>query len=95
MESIAYYQNTAKVIREGLPAACLESFGGVNAPYIWIKTPNGMPSWDFFDLVLAKANVATTPGAGFGPSGEGFARLTAFGDAAAPKAAVERVQSVL
>ena len=95
MESIAYYQNNAKVIREGLTAAGLECFGGVNAPYIWIKTPNGMPSWDFFDLVLAKANVATTPGAGFGPSGEGFARLTAFGDAEATKEAVERVKSVL
>ena len=82
-------------IREGLTAAGLECFGGVNAPYIWIKTPNGMPSWDFFDLVLAKANVATTPGAGFGPRGEGFARLTAFGAAEATKEAVERVKSVL
>ena len=88
MQSIAYYQNNAKVIREGLTAAGLECFGGVDAPYIWLKTPDGMGSWEFFDLVLDRANVATTPGAGFGPSGEGYIRLTAFGDAAATAEAV-------
>ena len=70
-------------------------FGGVNAPYIWLKTPGGMGSWDFFDLLLDQANVATTPGAGFGPSGEGYVRLTAFGDAAATVEAVERVKAAV
>ena len=95
MESINYYHKNAQVIREGLTAAGLECFGGVNAPYIWLKTPGGMGSWDFFDLVLDKANVAITPGAGFGPSGEGYVRLTAFGDAEATRQAVERVKSML
>ena len=95
MESIAYYQKNAQVIREGLTAAGLECFGGVNAPYIWLKTPGGMGSWDFFDLVLDKANVAITPGAGFGPSGEGYVRLTAFGETEATRQAVERIKSML
>ena len=93
--SIAYYQNNAKVIRDGLTAAGLTCFGGVNAPYIWLKTPNGMGSWEFFDLLLDRANVATTPGAGFGPSGEGYIRLTAFGDAEATRQAVERIKTSL
>ena len=84
-----------EIIREGLTAAGLECFGGKNAPYIWLKTPDNMGSWDFFDLVLDKANVATTPGAGFGPSGEGYIRLTAFGDADATRAAVERIRTML
>ena len=95
MESINYYKNNARVIREELTAAGLECFGGVNAPYIWLKTPGGMPSWDFFDLVLDKANVATTPGAGFGPSGEGYIRLTAFGNAEDTKVAVGRIRAML
>ncbi len=95
MENIAYYQNNAKIIREGLSAAGLECFGGVDAPYIWLKTPDGMGSWDFFDLVLDKANVATTPGAGFGPSGEGYIRLTAFGETEATRQAVERIKTML
>ena len=95
MENIAYYQNNAKVIREGLTAAGMTCFGGVDAPYIWVKTPDGMGSWDFFDLVLDKANVATTPGVGFGPSGEGYIRLTAFGEAEATRQAVERVKGML
>ena len=94
-ETIAYYQNNAKVIREELTAAGLTCFGGVNAPYIWLKTPNGMGSWEFFDLLLDQANVATTPGAGFGPSGEGYIRLTAFGDADATRQAVERIKTSL
>ena len=95
MENIDYYRNNANVIREGLTSAGFECFGGTNAPYIWLKTPNGMGSWEFFDLVLDRANVATTPGAGFGPSGEGFVRLTAFGNAEATKEAVERVKNCL
>ena len=91
MANIDYYRTNARVIREGLSAAGLACFGGVDAPYIWLKTPGGAGSWEFFDQVLDKANVATTPGAGFGPSGEGYIRLTAFGDAQATKTAVERV----
>ena len=94
-EAIDYYRNNAQVIREGLTAAGLTCFGGVNAPYIWLKTPNGMGSWEFFDLLLDQANVATTPGAGFGPSGEGYIRLTAFGDAEATRQAVERIKTSL
>jgi LL-diaminopimelate aminotransferase len=94
-ETIGYYQENARVIREGLRQAGLTVSGGVNAPYIWVKTPEGMGSWEFFDLLLQKANVVTTPGAGFGPSGEGYIRVTAFGDADATKEAVERIISVL
>ncbi len=94
-EIIAYYMNNARVIREGLAAAGLKVFGGENAPYIWAKTPAEMSSWSFFDLLLDKAHVVTTPGAGFGPSGEGYIRLTAFGDAEATKEAVERIRAAL
>ena len=81
--------------REGLTEAGLTCFGGVNAPYIWLKTPDGMGSWEFFDKLLKEANVVTTPGAGFGPSGEGYIRLTAFGDADATKEAVARIRTML
>lgn len=94
-QTISYYLNNAKIIKDGLSKAGLAVFGGINAPYIWSKTPNGMPSWDFFDLLLKQACVVTTPGAGFGPSGEGYIRLTAFGDVEATKEAVERVIGVL
>lgn len=94
-ESIAYYQNNAKVIREGLTSVGLKCFGGEHAPYIWLETPEGYGSWEFFDLLLEQACVATTPGAGFGPSGEGYIRLTAFGDADATREAVERIQNML
>ena len=93
--TIAYYQRNARVIREGLSRAGLEVYGGVNAPYIWVKTPHDMGSWDFFDLLLRRAHVVTTPGAGFGPSGEGYIRVTAFGEAQQAVQAVERIQSVL
>lgn len=93
--TIAYYQRNARVIREGLAQAGLEVYGGVNAPYIWVKTPHDMGSWDFFDLLLRQAHVVTTPGAGFGPSGEGYIRVTAFGEAQQAVQAVERIQSVL
>jgi len=88
---IDYYQANTKVIMDGLSRAGLSASGGVNAPYIWLKTPDDMGSWEFFDLLLDKANVACTPGVGFGPSGEGYVRLTAFGDAQATKEAVERI----
>lgn len=94
-QSIAYYQKNAQVIREGLTKAGLQVFGGVNAPYIWLKAPRGLGSWEFFDYVLDRANVAITPGAGFGPSGEGYVRLTSFGDAGATVEAVGRIQKML
>ena len=94
-ENMAYYQKNAQVIKEGLSAAGLEVYGAVNSPYVWAKTPNGMGSWEFFDLLLNKANVVTTPGAGFGPHGEGYIRMTAFGDADQTVEAVERVAKLL
>ena len=94
-ESIAYYLRNAQVIRQGLEKAGLTVYGGVDAPYIWARTPEGVGSWDFFDKLLHQACVVTTPGAGFGPSGEGYIRLTAFGDAAATQEAVERIVKVL
>lgn len=92
---IDYYMNNAGVIRAGLKNAGLTVYGGENSPYIWVKTKNGMPSWDFFDLLLQEANVVTTPGAGFGPEGEGFIRLTGFGDAELTRQAVERIAGIL
>ncbi len=71
--------NNAKYILEGLKSAGYTVSGGVNAPYIWLKAPNGMTSWEFFDFLLENANVVGTPGSGFGPSGETYFRLTAFG----------------
>lgn len=94
-ENLHYYQENARVIRTGLAQAGLTVSGGVDSPYIWVKTPGGMPSWDFFDLLLSEARVVTTPGAGFGPSGEGHIRLTAFGEANATREAVERICAVL
>lgn len=94
-EVIDYYRANAQVIMDGLSRAGLSASGGTNAPYIWLKTPDNMGSWDFFDLLLDRANVACTPGVGFGPSGEGYVRLTAFGDAAATREAVERVIKAL
>ncbi len=78
-ENIEYYMENARIIREGLKKAGYETFGGINAPYIWLKTPNNMKSWDFFDELLTKYNIVGTPGVGFGPNGEGYFRLTAFG----------------
>lgn len=92
---IDYYMNNAKVIRDGLTKAGLTVYGGVNAPYIWAKTPDGMKSWDCFDKLLKEAGVVTTPGAGFGPSGEGYIRLTAFGSAEATAEAVKRLANIL
>ena len=77
---VGYYMENAKIIREGLEKVGLTAYGGINAPYIWLKTPNDLSSWEFFDLLLNKANVVGTPGAGFGPCGENYFRLTSFGD---------------
>lgn len=93
-EQIAYYMNNAKIIRDGLAEAGYTVSGGVNAPYIWLETPNGMKSWDFFDLLLTKANVVGTPGSGFGPSGEGYFRLTAFGTYENTLEAIKRIKSL-
>jgi LL-diaminopimelate aminotransferase len=93
--TIGYYMNNARVIREGLHKAGLTVYGGVNAPYIWVETPDRMKSWDFFDLLLKEAGVVTTPGCGFGPSGEGHIRLTAFGRAENTAEAVQRIQKCL
>jgi LL-diaminopimelate aminotransferase len=94
-ESIEYYMRNASIIRNGLESAGLDVFGGVNSPYIWFRTPKGFGSWELFDKLLREANVVTTPGAGFGPSGENYIRLTAFGDSEKTKEAVERVKAVL
>ncbi len=94
MENIAYYKNNVAVIMEGLTAAGYQCFGGENSPYVWLKTPGGMGSWAFFDLLLDQANVAVTPGAGFGPSGEGYVRMTGFGGAEATKEAIERIKAL-
>ena len=83
--------NNARVIRETLTKLGYTTYGGINAPYIWLKTPNGLNSLEFFDLLLEKAHLITTPGVGFGPSGEGYVRLTAFGDPAKVEVALERI----
>lgn len=88
---VDYYMNNASVIYNGLKAAGYEVYGGKNAPYIWLRTPDDMLSWDFFDCLLNKAQVVGTPGVGFGPCGEHFFRLTAFGNADRTKEAVERI----
>ncbi len=93
-ETLAYYRENARVIKEGLEQAGYEVYGAVNSPYVWCKTPDDMGSWEFFDLLLEQANIITTPGAGFGPAGEGYIRLTAFGDADATKEAIERIKAL-
>jgi LL-diaminopimelate aminotransferase len=92
---VAGYMESARVIREGLEGAGLAVFGGRNAPYLWVKTPAGLGSWDFFDRLLRDAHVVGTPGAGFGPSGEGYLRLTAFGRRDHAEEAVERIRTRL
>ena len=93
-EVIEYYMNNAKVIRESLTDMGLEVYGGVSSHYIWVKTPNNMDSWDFFDVLLNEANVIGTPGSGFGPSGEGYLRLTAFNTLENTKEAMDRISKL-
>lgn len=95
MENIAYYRENAKVIREGLASAGMQVFGGEHAPYIWLKTPGTLSGWDFFDLLLDKAHVVGTPGEGFGPSGAGYFRLTAFNTLEKTREAVKRITEIL
>lgn len=93
-EQIAYYMNNAKTILTGLKEAGYTVSGGVNAPYIWLKTPDKMTSWEFFDYLLENANVVGTPGSGFGPSGEGYFRLTAFGSYENTVRALDRIKAL-
>lgn len=92
--SIAYYMANASKIRDGLKKAGYEVFGGVNAPYIWLKTSGNLSSWDFFDKLLNKAQVVGTPGSGFGPAGEGYFRLSAFGKKEDVEEAIARITSL-
>ncbi|HEV8438976.1 MAG TPA: LL-diaminopimelate aminotransferase [Methylomirabilota bacterium] len=94
-EAIDFYMENAQIIREGLTGVGLTVYGGRNAPYIWVKTPAGLGSWQLFDKLLDEAHVVGTPGAGFGPSGEGYLRLTAFGQRAETVEAVERIKTRL
>ena len=94
LENIKYYQENAKIIKNGLIEAGFEVYGGVNSPYIWLKTPNNIKSWDFFDELLERANVVGTPGSGFGPSGEGYFRLTAFGTQENSIEAIKRIKEI-
>ena len=93
-EQVAYYMKNARTIKDGLAAAGYTVFGGVNAPYIWLKTPDNMSSWDFFDYLLENVNIVGTPGSGFGPSGEGYFRLTAFGSYENTVEALERIKNM-
>jgi LL-diaminopimelate aminotransferase len=84
----------AAVIRKSLTKLGYDVYGGVNAPYVWMKTPDGLSSWDFFDHLLQKANVVGTPGSGFGPAGEGYLRLSAFAKPDDVKEAMQRFAAV-
>lgn len=90
-ETIKYYMDNAKIMRETLTSLGLKVYGGVNAPYLWVKTPGNTDSWKFFEQMLYGAQVVCTPGVGFGPSGEGFVRLTAFGEREDCKEAMRRI----
>ena len=91
-ETIAFYMENARLILEGLKTAGITCYGGINAPYIWLKTPGGIKSWEFFDKLLTECHVVGTPGSGFGPSGEGYFRLSAFGSRENVQEAVRRIQ---
>ncbi|MGE5558108.1 MAG: LL-diaminopimelate aminotransferase [Bacillota bacterium] len=93
-EIIGYYMENARIIREGLRKLGLTVYGGINAPYIWLETPGKTGSWDFFSKLLVEAHVVSTPGVGFGPSGEGYLRLTAFGSRENTEQAVERIKKL-
>lgn len=94
-DTIDYYMGNAALMKESLEAVGLQVYGGVNAPYVWVKTPGGVSSWKFFDQLLYEAFVVTTPGAGFGPSGEGYIRLSAFGTREDTGEAMHRIQKML
>ena len=92
-ENICYYKENAKIIKEGLKKAGIIAYGGIDSPYVWLKTPNNLKSWDYFDMLLEKYNIVGTPGVGFGPSGEEYFRLTAFGDRDNTIEAMKRLNS--
>jgi len=92
---ISFYLENAKIIRGKLTTAGLQVFGGVNAPYVWVQTPNGISSWDFFDQLLNKTNVVGTPGSGFGAAGEGYFRISAFNSRANVEEAMQRITANL
>lgn len=91
-QTINYYMNNAKLMKEGLEACGLQVYGGTNAPYLWVKTPDGLSSWKFFEKLLYEVFIVSTPGVGFGPSGEGYLRLTAFGNHDDTIEAIQRIQ---
>ena len=93
-ENIDYYKENARIIKNGLEEAGYTVYGGVNSPYVWLKLPDGVKSWDFFDKLLKEANVVGTPGVGFGPSGEGYFRLTGFGTKENTIEAIERIKNM-
>lgn len=93
-ENIDYYKENAKIIKQGLEEVGYTVYGGVNSPYVWLKLPDGMKSWDFFDKLLTEANVVGTPGVGFGPSGEGYFRLTGFGTKENTQEAIRRIKEM-
>ena len=90
-EQVAYYMENARRIRDGLNKANFTVFGGEHAPYVWIRTPDGMSSWECFDHLLSKSQVVGTPGSGFGPSGEGYFRISAFNSRAKVEEAIARI----
>ena len=94
-ELVDYYMGNASYILSGLTKAGFKAFGGVNSPYVWMATPEGMSSWDFFDMLLEKANVVGTPGVGFGSCGEGYFRLTSFGSSENTREAVDRIVNLM
>lgn len=91
-ELVAFYMNNANLLREGLTSAGFQVFGGINAPYVWLKTPGELSSWDFFDELLEKSHIVGTPGSGFGAAGEGYFRLSAFNSLENTVTAIERIQ---
>ena len=93
-EMLAFYKENARIMSEALAKKGIKFYGGTHSPYIWMQCPNGMGSWEFFDYLLEKANVVGTPGSGFGPSGEGYFRLTAFGTYENTLAALERIKAL-
>ena len=93
-ENIDYYKENARIIKKGLEDAGYKVYGGINSPYVWLKLPDGVKSWDFFDKLLKEANVVGTPGVGFGPSGEGYFRLTGFGTKEKTIEAIERIKKM-
>lgn len=93
-ETVAYYLNNARIMRQGLQQLGFRVYGGINAPYVWVETPDGIDSWTFFDRMLERCGVACTPGVGFGPAGEGYVRLTAFNTLENTKSAIEKLRNI-